>query len=70
MELKIGDKYRIFLDYEEVEAKAIDVEIVKMLPRELEFTVTGDGVSDPEKPRKMNPVTFARWLKGNVYQKV
>lgn len=70
MELKIGDKYRIFLDYEEVEAKTIDVEIVKMLPRELEFTVTGDGVADPEKPRKMNPITFARWLKGNVYQKV
>lgn len=59
MEIKVGDKYSVQITPEQV----LNVEILKLSAREVEFMATGDGVNDPDEPRQMPLGSFAKWLK-------
>jgi len=47
-----------------------EITVIQITPRFTLFLISGDGVKDPDVPRKMGTGAFAKWLMEMKAQKV
>jgi len=59
IEFNVGQQHRLALEGKQVTITVTEIDVPN---RDIVFTVSGDGVKNPNEPRRMNVFALSEWI--------